>query len=716
MALDILVTTDRIKTDPIGRDFISHLQAIESRYGLEDAALYYDFPTYSDYETVTHKPDALLVSAAHGIFAIRFLGGSGQPPVSLTDLDRADESLGQFSSIMIGRLLKSKSLRRGLSQLTFPVTPVILTLTETAGDQKVKLENSELVSSLQGFNSLLEEVAIDRISAEALAETRSVVEGAKALTRPQKRIIDNSAVQKPAAALAKLEAEIANFDQRQRRAALVSIPGPQRIRGLAGSGKTVILAMKAAHLHLTRPEERILVTFYTRSLRGALKGLITRFYRHYKDEDPDWERIQIRHGWGGASSTGVYSDACRRAGIVPISFSAARQAAAADPFDYVCRELLKRNIPEPYYDHILIDEGQDFPDGFYQLCFYLAKGDRDAKGIVWAYDELQNILNVKIRSPDKLFGTDADMEPRVSLERSGRNLPPGGTNDTVLSKCYRNQREVLVTAHALGFGIYGDQLVQMLESRDHWQDVGYEVANQSEFKIGDQIRILRPAANSPVSISQDDSPPIIQTFVGNLLGDEVSWVVEGVRSFLSGGLQPEDILLIALDDRNSRTYLRHVSSALAAHGISSNNITADPYDEPPFFISGKVTLSTVYRAKGNEASVVFALGTDAIDLRTRSGRNKIFTAFTRTKAWLRVSGLGPSAQKVQDEITTAMAKFPYIEFVMPDLNKVNTIQRDLGKRSIRAKKIREEFTNRLKDEGFTEEEIAEILTVEVKNA
>ncbi|WP_410970394.1 hypothetical protein, partial [Salmonella sp. SAL4458] len=79
------------------------------------------------------------------------------------------------------------------------------------------------------------------------------------------------------------------------------------------------------------------------------------------------------------------------------------------------------------------DEGQDFPDGFYKLCFELAKGDRDKNNIVWAYDELQNILNVKMRSPAELFGQDDDGEPRISLARAEKNLPPGATNDTVLS-------------------------------------------------------------------------------------------------------------------------------------------------------------------------------------------------------------------------------------------------------------------------------------------
>ncbi|NDM57585.1 hypothetical protein GY108_30595, partial [Klebsiella pneumoniae] len=87
----------------------------------------------------------------------------------------------------------------------------------------------------------------------------------------------------------------------------VTIDGPQRIRGLAGSGKTVILAMKAAHLHMTRPNDKILVTFFTKSLRSPIKDLVTKFYRHYKEIDPDWNNIHIRHGWGGSNSSGTYA-------------------------------------------------------------------------------------------------------------------------------------------------------------------------------------------------------------------------------------------------------------------------------------------------------------------------------------------------------------------------------------------------------------------------
>jgi superfamily I DNA and RNA helicase len=123
----------------------------------------------------------------------------------------------------------------------------------------------------------------------------------------------------------------------------------------------------------------------------------------------------------------------------------------------------------------------------------------------------------------------------------------------------------------------------------------------------------------------------------------------------------------------------------------------------------------VYRAKGNEASVVFAIGVDGVSLASRPGRNKLFTAFTRTKAWLRVSGIGKSASKICKEIDAALEHFPYIEFEMPDLAEVELIQRDLSARNIKAKKIRDEFTKRLRQEGFSDDEVWDILSVDLKN-
>jgi len=77
--------------------------------------------------------------------------------------------------------------------------------------------------------------------------------------------------------LKKLEDSIATLDNIQGKAVIETVVGVQRIRGLAGSGKTIVLALKAAYLHAQHPEWRIAVTFNTRSLKGQFHRLINTF-------------------------------------------------------------------------------------------------------------------------------------------------------------------------------------------------------------------------------------------------------------------------------------------------------------------------------------------------------------------------------------------------------------------------------------------------------
>lgn len=70
------------------------------------------------------------------------------------------------------------------------------------------------------------------------------------------------------------------------KAALEIVDGPQRIRGLAGSGKTIVLALKAAYLHSQFPEWDIVVTYYTRALWQQYRDLITKFVFEFSRDEP----------------------------------------------------------------------------------------------------------------------------------------------------------------------------------------------------------------------------------------------------------------------------------------------------------------------------------------------------------------------------------------------------------------------------------------------
>ncbi len=69
-----------------------------------------------------------------------------------------------------------------------------------------------------------------------------------------------------AAFLRKVEEKIKYFDLQQHRVAIQTPEGAQRIRGLAGTGKTIVLAQKAAYMHIQHPDWKIVVTFFSRSL------------------------------------------------------------------------------------------------------------------------------------------------------------------------------------------------------------------------------------------------------------------------------------------------------------------------------------------------------------------------------------------------------------------------------------------------------------------
>lgn len=699
MAIDFIPARADRTQHPYVNQLISTILSRSMDLDLGDGVLYYGWPKFTDYESIRHYVDIALVSSIKGLVLVRV--AAAHNPRKILEMS---ESISQATATAVSQLIRSPLLRGRGQRLKLEVTSIIFApgAVDNAEDEVC------VFGSEANFLSFLSAIEDQNLSSAQVNEARSILEGTKALARVGKRIVENPERQRLAFVLSKLEDEIATFDARQRQVALTALGGPQRIRGLAGSGKTVILAMKAALTHMDNPEAKILVTYYTRSLKDQLTKLITRFYRHFAEGDPDWRRIDVFHGWGRKELPGAYRETCKRLGLAPLVYTEARAAAAAGqhPFDYACRSLLSSGKVESYYDLILIDEGQDFPGSFYEMCFFLAKGHRDQKQIVWAYDELQDVFNVKVPTPDQLFGKDTDTEPRISLSRA---LPEGAdTNDFVLPKCYRNQRDVLVLAHSIGFGLYG-QPVQMLQNERHWEDVGYEIVS-GRMDVGTQITIERPSQNSPTQLNTPQNVPLIKVKGFSSADEEVKFCAAEVQSFISGGLQPEDIMIIAIDDKVAQNYLSRVSHELARLEIETNNITADRYGEPAFTLDGKVTLTTVYRAKGNEAAVVIVLGCDGVPLNSRVGRNRLFTAFTRTKGWLRITGIKPHFERVEYEILTALKHSPQMKFAVPDPAKIEFIQRDLSEKSAKLLRAQAEMERLKENLGLTDDDLQTIIS------
>ena len=143
-----------------------------------------------------------------------------------------------------------------------------------------------------------------------------------------------------------------------------TVNGVQRIRGLAGSGKTIVLARKVAYLHAKNPDWKIAVTFNTRSLKKQFENLITSFVYEQTNELPNFEKIKIIHAWGSPSMEGVYYNAALSTNSKYFDFRSAknyRKSTDQNEFDFACKALLDHQHSfSPLYDLILIDEAQDF--------------------------------------------------------------------------------------------------------------------------------------------------------------------------------------------------------------------------------------------------------------------------------------------------------------------------------------------------------------------
>jgi len=688
------IIAKEIHPNGVDNEIFELLEAEQDSLGLTDAIVYYGFPIFKDYEAKPVESKFAILSKLHGLLLLQ----SSNPHRLVED----DENLTQLFTFVESALRKSKILRINKKKLAVEVESYILA--DTDDDE---LENEVIISHEGLKNTLLEAKRDEPISQAHFDEARSIIEGAKALTKTSKRTKLNDDPTSKLNILIELEKEISNFDIDQRKTAISLINGPQRIRGLAGSGKTVVLAMKAAHIHLQYPEKRILFTFYTKSLYGLITDMLSRFYRHFSGNEPNWDNIDILHAWGGRYVDGVCFNACSDNSLSIMTFDQAKSKNSKDPFSAVCARINEHKL-KPKYDYILIDEAQDLPNEFFRICYDLATGERgEDKNIVWAYDELQSIFNVYQRTPAELFGNDSRGNPKVDLSEFSRNLRNGQSNDLILHKCYRNPLEVLVTAHALGFAVYSDAPVQMLENREHWEDVGYTVRENPDLTIGQEVVIRRDRKNSPLSIGEyQTSQDLVQCQRFDSLLDEVTWIAEEIHGATQEGLIPEDILVICLDDRNAKRYFSRLSLELSERGIRSNNLLSSAAAAPPFHLDSMVTLSTVHRAKGNEAALVFTAGIDALycSKQYRETRNKLFTAFTRTKAWLRVTGMGERAESFFNEIHESLEKCPDLRFIVPDNAEIETIQRDLESQTPLTKKLHG-YVAELEAQGYTKEEI-----------
>lgn len=510
----------------------------------------------------------------------------------------------------------------------------------------------------------------------------------------KKREIKNS--ESRGAKLVRIEDSIATLDNSQGRAVIESVDGVQRIRGLAGSGKTIVLALKAAYLHAQHPDWKIAVTFNTRSLKEQLIRWITSFYAEHTNAEPDWDNLRIVHAWGSRSTDGgIYYDFCLKHNVEWMDWRSAKEKTqTGNPFEMVCEKALKEATQFfEMYDAILVDEAQDLPVCFLRLCYAILS---KPKRLVYAYDELQSLNLQSLPSPEEIFGADDNGNPKVKFayDSFGKSK-----QDIILEKCYRNSRQALTIAHALGFGLYRKSpqyisdtgIVQMFEQHSLWEDVGYKVVG-GELRDGERVVLERTEESSPSFLeTHSTADDLFMCKLFSSVEEQDKWVAnEIVKNIRDEELRPDDIIVINPDPLSTRERVGRIRSLLNKEGIDSHIAGVDCSPDV-FFETNKasVTFTGIYRAKGNEAAMVYVINSndcygESDWLPTSSVailRNRLFTAITRSKAWVRLVGVGAEMKLLMDEIEKVRKHNYQLEFIYPTAEqrkRMNILNRDMS--------------------------------------
>ncbi|MGB4774741.1 MAG: ATP-binding domain-containing protein [Daejeonella sp.] len=634
--------------------------------GIEEGILYTGYPIVGALEDKSSL-DALLLSAKHGVIVFDVVE---EPEVS-----ERDELRDYLYNTMLQRLIGYKELSEKRGHLKAQLN--VLTV---APSWSKKNKKEEVIIDKDDFQKFLSDNEQKNLTAD---DYKKLIQAVQAITklksRPPRKVTNEKS---KGTILNDLEKSISNLDRRQSKAVIETVDGIQRIRGLAGSGKTIVLALKVAYLHSKFPDWTIGVTYYTRSLRNQFIDLITKFTIEHKNEEPDWTKVKIQQAWGSSKDNGFYYEFCKLNNVEYQDYDTAkgRYGQSSNLIEIIsAKAISEAKDKNEVYDAILVDEAQDFSEPFLKLCYKLiksaSKNNPNNKRLIYAYDELQKLNDANsLRNPKEIF-------PGIDFENQ-KNKPQ---QDIILEKCYRNSAPVLVTAHALGFGIYREnkQLVTMFSDKELWKDVGY-VVDEGKLEFGAEVILKRDHESSPDFLAlKVETSDIIQFHAFKSPDAEHEFVANEIEKNLKNDeLTYRDIIVIHPNPLKAKNELAPLRNLLFKKGIESHlaGVNTSPDD---FFMEDSIAFTSIYRAKGNEAAMVYVVAAEYCygGYELIKKRNILFTAITRSKGWVRVLGSGEAMLKLKEEFEEVKKEKFRLKFKYPtmeEMEKMNVLHRDLS--------------------------------------
>lgn len=387
-----------------------------------------------------------------------------------------------------------------------------------------------------------------------------------------------------------VKSKIVLFDTDQT--SFVFKPKPNKkfvVQGLAGSGKTELLLHRLKEIYSNDPDAKIAFTCFNKILAHSMRSRIPEFFDFMRVERQiDWNnKLFCFHSWGGGANpfSGMYRYICHFYNIPFGSFQ-------AGSFDRLCKMAIEDidSQSEGFlfcFDYVFIDESQDFPESFIDLCEKVT-----SKKVYVAGDVFQNIFQ--------------PIDERVNRA------------DMVLKKCYRTDPKNLMFSHALGMGLFENPVLRWLQ-KDEWDACGYHYREEEGRAV---------LSRDPLKRFEDLPDGFSSTSVTVLENREIADSLVEMVSRIIGQhptVCPGDIAVLFLD-RDS--YIYDVITKLKYKINSSFGWSVNVSHETKTNDPDKFFISNVNNAKGLEFPFVICFAKNI--RRVPSFRNALYTMMARS--------------------------------------------------------------------------------------
>lgn len=401
--------------------------------------------------------------------------------------------------------------------------------------------------------------------------------------------IEKVGVETPATLLDKVKNSIMLFDGEQTRFIYKQLEQKKiSIQGLSGTGKTELLMHKLKEIYSSEKETTIFFTCHNNVLADHLKQRIPNFFDFMKvDKQIQWNsQLWVDRAWGSQrdENSGLYSYICHFYGLTFFRWSP--QTTYEMIFTKALDEINKIENFEHAFDYILIDEKQDFPDVFFDLCEKIAR-----KKVYVAGDIFQDIFE-------------------NNIQQAVENV------DYVLNKCYRTAPNILMFAHAVGMGLFEKTKLNWLEDTE-WRASGYHIERNAG-----NVTLSRDSVRRFEDI--EEKQLMNMNLVQHVDQDQV---VELIRNIVSANptVKADDIAVIMLDRAN---YIYNYIDLLQFKIKSELGWDVNKSYETKKKVPNELFVSNVNNVKGLEFPFVICITTSIKN--SYSYRNSLYTMLTRS--------------------------------------------------------------------------------------